>query len=467
MTLVVAVPDGYGAERRYVLDVVLSEWLGLDWRLAHHACPDVRITLADDTSDPAGCVTLPDGLFATAEDDWLTPTALPPADVPWVPVGTTFEGPLRADDRLPVLHGAPAAGPPSQLVTADDDGVQLHVDVLGGVFFLITRYEELLDAPRDRYDRYPAAASVAERAGFHDIPLADAYVELLWAALQRAWPRLTRTPSSYQVLITHDVDDPLATLGRTPALTARQLSADLVHRRDPGLAARRARAVLAARRGDQVSWEDVSPILVAEVLYASDPYKDLVRNVELYLRVPSIREYWILDGRDFRRRTDPDRPSPSRPALGAPRVRLRRDLHDHAPARLQAPHRPAPLTRPRPGDPCRSPSTTCPACRAARTGASAASGPASSCATATSSPIARPASTRSPSPRATRPPPARSPPPHGIPTVHDTIDELLADPTVEVLDVAVPPDVQPALIRQAVEHARATSAASSRRSRWR
>ena len=40
---------------------------------------------------------------------------------------------------------------------------------------------------------------------------------------------------------------------------------------------------------------------------------------------------------------------------------------------------------------------------------------------------------------------------HGIPTVHDTIEELLANPQVEILDVAVPPDVQPALIRRAVE----------------
>jgi len=49
----------------------------------------------------------------------------------------------------------------------------------------------------------------------------------------------------------------------------------------------------------RIKWEDVSPILVAEVLYAADPHKDLVRNVRLYLRVPSIREYWILDARDF------------------------------------------------------------------------------------------------------------------------------------------------------------------------
>src|SRR5436190_18203529 len=38
---------------------------------------------------------------------------------------------------------------------------------------------------------------------------------------------------------------------------------------------------------------------------------------------------------------------------------------------------------------------------------------------------------------------------HGIPTVHDTIADLLADPQVEVLDVAVPPDVQPGVIREA------------------
>jgi Uma2 family endonuclease len=51
-------------------------------------------------------------------------------------------------------------------------------------------------------------------------------------------------------------------------------------------------------------WQNFSPILVIEVLYDADPHKDLVRNVELYLQVPSIREYWILDARDF-----PDEPT--------------------------------------------------------------------------------------------------------------------------------------------------------------
>jgi Uma2 family endonuclease len=51
-----------------------------------------------------------------------------------------------------------------------------------------------------------------------------------------------------------------------------------------------------------VRWQDVSPILVVEVLALDDPDKDLVRNVELYLQVPSIKEYWLFDTRD-----DPER----------------------------------------------------------------------------------------------------------------------------------------------------------------
>lgn len=41
---------------------------------------------------------------------------------------------------------------------------------------------------------------------------------------------------------------------------------------------------------------------------------------------------------------------------------------------------------------------------------------------------------------------------HNLARCHATPAELLADRSIEVLDIAVPPDVQPALIRQAVEH---------------
>jgi predicted dehydrogenase len=42
---------------------------------------------------------------------------------------------------------------------------------------------------------------------------------------------------------------------------------------------------------------------------------------------------------------------------------------------------------------------------------------------------------------------------HGISRCYSTVNDLLHDPNVEVLDIAVPPNVQPGIIRQAVQHA--------------
>jgi predicted dehydrogenase len=41
---------------------------------------------------------------------------------------------------------------------------------------------------------------------------------------------------------------------------------------------------------------------------------------------------------------------------------------------------------------------------------------------------------------------------HEIPKVHRTIEELLADQSIEILDVAVPPDLQADVLRKAAEH---------------
>ncbi len=52
------------------------------------------------------------------------------------------------------------------------------------------------------------------------------------------------------------------------------------------------------------SWEDVSPFLVVGILGENNVDKLLGRNPDLYLRVPSIREYWVVDGS-----VDPGEPS--------------------------------------------------------------------------------------------------------------------------------------------------------------
>jgi hypothetical protein len=226
--LLVEVPTGREPERRYVLDVILADRLGLEWTLRTAERRDVRITRADD---PGGAsVTLPDGLFATPSADWLTPASMPV---------------VRMADGLPVLYEAP-----SPASDAEPGATMLEVDVLGGAFFMLTRYEELVIRERDGFGRFPAAASVAVRHGFLGTPVVDLYVDLLWDALQRTWPGLRRRETSYEVLLSHDVDDPLSTLEHGPREIVRQFAGDLARRRDPRMLARRARALLGDKASD-------------------------------------------------------------------------------------------------------------------------------------------------------------------------------------------------------------------------
>ena len=239
-TLVVRAPGSYAPERRYILDLVLSEWLGFDYDIELGEGPRVTIRLAGDPQVRE--LTLPDILFSTPSGDWLTARSMPARPLQWLP-GGAGRSPGGDDVRgpLPVLYGDPDASPHGWQATAD--GVALSIDVLGGVFFLVTRYEEVARPTRDQHGRFPASASLAAVERFLERPIADEYVDLLWMAMHLLWPGLERRPSAFRLRLTHDVDLPWASLVR------RALAGDILRRRDPVLAVHRLRSYVDARSG--------------------------------------------------------------------------------------------------------------------------------------------------------------------------------------------------------------------------
>src|SRR4051794_38181069 len=152
MTLVLEAPPTWEPERRYIVDTIVRDWLGLDCRLRITERADMRVTLQGENG--SAHVTIPEGLFATAVEDWLIPASLPRAPVPWRPV-TRDEPTLRPGELLPVLYGPRPA--PSALLSGDQRAVELGVDVFGSAFFMLSRYEERAVETRDSYDRFPAS----------------------------------------------------------------------------------------------------------------------------------------------------------------------------------------------------------------------------------------------------------------------------------------------------------------------
>lgn len=248
--LLIRARDTYSQERRYILDLVLGEWLGLEYRFEPSESSVLSIQLIGDTRQTE--LILPDVLFATQPEDWLTERSMP--ELPLVRLSTSAAGrgnvTLASDDSVPmsvpVLYGRPRSG---CAIEAVDTGATLAVDIFGSVFFCVTRYEELVRGERDRHGRFPATSSIAAREGFTDRPLVDEYVGLLWSTIERLWPTLTRKPSEFRLQLTHDVDHPWATLGKSFATVTHAAGGDLVRRRDLRLATRRVGSYVASFAG--------------------------------------------------------------------------------------------------------------------------------------------------------------------------------------------------------------------------
>ncbi len=244
----VSAPTARSAERRYVLDQVLGEWFGLRYELEPGR--DGVVTLSRLDAADGRCITIPDVLFATPTGDWCTERCLPqrPLHRVEVPEGTANgPGDRRPASSLPVLFGDQSGGGFAWRETTH--GLALEVDLLGGIFAMLSRLEETVPGPRDRHGRFPIGASLAHAEGFVDRPLADDYADVLWLALRSVWPDLRRVPQTFRLHLTHDIDRPWSALGRPPAAAVRAAGGDIAKRRDAVLALRRLRAIADARRG--------------------------------------------------------------------------------------------------------------------------------------------------------------------------------------------------------------------------
>ncbi|MET0322187.1 MAG: polysaccharide deacetylase family protein [Duganella sp.] len=165
----------------------------------------------------------------------------PPRD--WTDVRTTLQAQLLSAS-LPVLWGQPG------LTRTAQGDARLHLDVVGSIFFMLSRYEEVVRSDRDQYGRFPAAAALAVQRGFLQRPIVDEYIEVLWAAMLAVWPGLTRTARAGVMRVSCDVDEPYERWIRNPWLLAQGVAGALARQRSTAGAARRVHNAWASRRGD-------------------------------------------------------------------------------------------------------------------------------------------------------------------------------------------------------------------------
>lgn len=240
--LTVHLPPGADAANRYAMDVLLGEFLGVPYAYGDAGVPG-QVQVAGE----GRVLSIADVFLADARQHWLQPGSLPDAVVcDWF-YGNELPGLVLSGDTLPCRFLAPGDGP---VLRFADDGAHCRLDIPGTVFCLLTRYEEAVCRARDAHGRVPLAALGRFQREHLQRPLADECVEVLYAAMQRLWPRLPRRERNFRVVPSHDVDRPFEYLFRSPLRMALRAGADLLLRRDAALALQNLRTWSRVRSGD-------------------------------------------------------------------------------------------------------------------------------------------------------------------------------------------------------------------------
>ena len=189
--LKIDIPEGYTAERTYVIELMLGDFLGLDIELSVRAGISVtRIHLENDN-----VLEVKDAFFREIfhlDEDYL--------NIKYIPAEVVYCVLDEAHERnLVCIYGQPE-------IVFEEKKIYCGIDLFASAFFMLSRWEEHVCQDRDMHGRFPAKSSLACRRGFLSRPVVNEYVEVIWQWLEKLDIRQDRKQRRFRMINTHDID---------------------------------------------------------------------------------------------------------------------------------------------------------------------------------------------------------------------------------------------------------------------
>lgn len=196
------------------------------------------------------------GIFKISTDDFETEIILPnillgksnnvldASFIPLLPLRIRNLSDIQSRDSLfsntiPVLFGRETF----VLWNARQIKSEICIDILGSIFFCLTRLEEYKSKALDDFDRYQYKESILFKANIHERAIVNEYLEILWSLLIQKYPVLKRKVRTYKVKLSHDVDIPQS-LDFNLSRLFKNIIADIVIRKSPRLVLQRLKGKL-------------------------------------------------------------------------------------------------------------------------------------------------------------------------------------------------------------------------------
>jgi hypothetical protein len=100
---------------------------------------------------------------------------------------------------------------------SNDTSCDLGFDIFSAVFYMVSRYEEYLPFTPDKYGRFKASDSFAYRNNLLQLPVVNTWINIFRKILVEKFSHLKLKSSSFNYIITYDIDIAYAFKGRSLA----------------------------------------------------------------------------------------------------------------------------------------------------------------------------------------------------------------------------------------------------------
>lgn len=212
----VAIPPGFTPEKEYIIGVLLSDFLGLDYTLQVSNTLNYILTLPNGKQ-----LILQDAFFKHFEESegYLHRKNIPNK-------ATYTETDFSSEADVPVIFG-------DQNFKINENDITCGIDIFASSFFLLSRWEEYVITEKNENGNFPSEESFLQRNKIQHRPIVNEYVELLWNMLVHLGLKENRRPLKYTVKLTHDIDLIARYDNSTKYIKA--LAGDLILRKNPGL----------------------------------------------------------------------------------------------------------------------------------------------------------------------------------------------------------------------------------------
>ena len=207
MILVNIINKEFLRQKLYVFDLIFSI-LGLKYEIYHEKSGDEDVIISYGEKFPKslnGCR----GIFIKDSAELFNKNYL--KTMPQIMINRhCIDEPIKYITEIISLFSKDKIG-----ISREGCNTKINIDIISDIFFLVTRYEEVLLKSKDIHDRFNPFESIAYKENFINRPVVNEQIELLWRELQRIDSTLVKRKAwrnkDFAFCLSHDIDTILNT----------------------------------------------------------------------------------------------------------------------------------------------------------------------------------------------------------------------------------------------------------------